>query len=115
MKHFIALIFGFLSLGMWAQTTINASEAQFVIDGTTSREELATLHTQLRTNGFTFTYNPLFAPDRSLHGIEFTITANEGSLVGTASHTKLNHQGSKILVHINKTTPLMEISYEGDR
>ncbi len=115
MKIFIAFIFSCLSLGVWAQQSITATESQFVIDGTTSREELAALRNELHTHGIAFNYNPRFAPDRSLHGIEFSINGNDGALSGQGSHPKLNQQGSKIVVHLNKTTNALEITYEGER
>lgn len=114
MKIFIAFIFSCLSLGMWAQQSITSTEAHFVIDGSTSRETLAALRNALHEQGFELKYNPNFAPDRSLHGLKFSISTNNGDLTGQGEHSKLNQQGSKIIVDINKTTNSISIQYEGD-
>jgi len=115
MKHLFSILFGVMSLGLFAQQTINATEAHFEIDGSTSREELAALNNELYANGFKFVYQPNMAPDRTLHGLTFTISANEGQLIGEGSHSKLNYKGAKITVDINKTTNHVEISYAGQR
>lgn len=86
-----------------AQNNITSTEAHFAINGSTSREGLVELRTQLLAQGFDFRYSPKFDNQRHLVGIKYTITANDGALHGEGEHMALHNQNASITIHMNKS------------
>jgi hypothetical protein len=57
----------------YAQNTINNEQVNVIINGLTSREELAIISQQLRPLGIDFKYHPTFTNERKLNGISYKL------------------------------------------
>jgi hypothetical protein len=115
MKYLFTFFIALMGWNASAQQSITPEAAHIVIDGSTSREQLADIHRQLYAQGIKMTYNPNFGPERQLFGLTFTITSGDGLINGEGSHSKLNYQNAKVILDINMSTKQVDIQYEGQQ
>jgi hypothetical protein len=87
----------------FAQNTITSTEAHITITGATSRQDLATLRSDLLAQGIDFRYTPNFDAERNLISLDFTVTANDGAVSGSAMNMNMKNPNATIVFHINKT------------
>lgn len=103
MRYFIAtvclLIF---SLAASSQNAITPNEINISITSATSREDLAALANQLKTQGILFRYTPQFGPNRSLTGIAYRLFTTNEQLLVQCDMKDLKIQGVSAGFHLIK-------------
>jgi len=80
----------------FSQQSISSEQVNVVIHGGTSRQDLATLRTDLDQVGIQFWYNPQFDGQRNLLGLEYRLTdAATESVLGEATVSDLPNPTNK--------------------
>jgi len=102
------------SFAVSAQSTVTATEAHVVIDGSTTREQLAQLRSDMMQQGIDFQYKPVFDSAKKLTAISFKVTANQATIQGSGDHQTLQNPGASIVFDLNKSTNSITINGTGD-
>lgn len=99
--------------GAYAQNVITATEAHITITGATSRQDLATLRNDLMAQGIDFRYIPNFDAERNLISLDFTVSANDGTVTASAMNMNMKAPNASIIFHVNKTNNTCTIEGTG--
>jgi len=97
-----ASMFIAVSADAQSQVTFTENEATVVIDGNTTRLDLADLRTTLGERSIDFRYSFQFNNDTRLESINFQVSANNGAITCEGIHNSLQSNGAKVTFRINK-------------
>lgn len=97
----LALVAG---IDAYSQQTVTSTEVNVLINGSTSRMDLAQLRTNLDEVGIEFWYNPQFDGQRNLLGLSYRLTDSATQTVlGEAEVSELQNSSNRTAFILSKS------------